>query len=236
MKTLIYFQSKFNLMNRNSNDSHKFITFEQPIVMVLREKEELELYYNSKYETILRVLRDSPLTVSEITERYNVISDKKRKEGTIYLFLKDLEKGGLIVQSGQHVSLKKKEGKTVYSRTLYSRAAKLIFPSVLQSDHWKTKKRMRILGNANDLFSLYTKGQQSSLECLSDLVYEIYTNADLKIAEFFEDFSKDVFKIIGDKPFQELDSIMTILRLLMIILDPSVYENQLKKCIESDSK
>ena len=57
--------------------------------MVLREKEELELYYNSKYEPILRVLRDSPLTVSEITERYNVISDKKRKEGTIYLFLKD---------------------------------------------------------------------------------------------------------------------------------------------------
>ena len=223
-------------MNRNSNDIHKFITYKQPIVKVLREKEELELYYNSKYEPIIRVLRESPLTVAEITDQYNVISDKKRKEGTIYLFLKDLEKGGLIVQSGQLVSLKKKEGKTVYSRTLYSRVAKLIFPSVLQSDYWKTKKRMRILGDVNELFSLYTKGQQSSLECLSELVYEIYTNADLKVAEFFEEFSEDVFKIIGDKPFQELDSIMTILRLLMIILDPSVYEKQIKKCQENDSK
>ena len=223
-------------MKRNSNDSHEFITFKQPIVKILREKEELELYYNSKCEPIIRVLRDSPLTVSEITKRYNVISEKKRKEGTIYLFLKELEKGGLIVQSGQHVSLRKKEGKTVYSRTLYSRSAKLIFPSVLQSEYWKTKKRLRILENVSDLFTLYTKGQQISVECLGELVYEIYTNADIKVAEFFEEFSEDVFEIIGDKPFQELNSIMTILRLLMIILDPFVYEKQLKKCQENDSK
>ena len=217
-------------MKKIKSEKHDFIINEPDFIRIIRDEKKLGMFVNPNFNPIFRVLQGGPLTLPEITEKYNEIAEKPKKQITISLYLKDLEKEGLIIKSGQRATLGKDANKKIYSRTLYARSAKLSFPAVLTEEYWKTKERIEIINNVNELFALYLKQPKTSFDCLSELIYKIYVEGRLEIAKFFEESSEEVIKIIGDKSFQELEVILQVLNFLIILLNPQPFEKKFREC------
>ncbi len=97
-----------------------FITYEPEQICIVRDQFKFDLVTDPKYTPILIALRAKPLPIKDIVDGYNRISDKTRKQTSIYNYLQDLIKQGLVVKAGQRVIT----GKTA-SEVLYSRCAKL---------------------------------------------------------------------------------------------------------------
>ncbi|MCE7742839.1 MAG: hypothetical protein GOP50_10330 [Candidatus Heimdallarchaeota archaeon] len=55
------------------------ITYEQKTVEIVKEREKVEMFYDQGYWPILVILRDGHLTVREMTEKSNILIEKKVK-------------------------------------------------------------------------------------------------------------------------------------------------------------
>ncbi len=53
------------------------ITYEQKAVEIVKEREKVEMFYDQGYWPILVILREGPLTVKEMTEKSNILIEKK---------------------------------------------------------------------------------------------------------------------------------------------------------------
>lgn len=78
---------------------------------------------NSIYAPIISILREGPSTSLEITDKYNIINKTDKKENTIYKYLNELKKAGLIIESGAQIYLTKS-----YTKTLYQLSHKYFVP------------------------------------------------------------------------------------------------------------
>lgn len=217
-------------MNKLKSEKHDYLIKQPDFIEIIKDKKKIAMFENSKYNPIFSVLQEGALTLPEITEKYNEIAKKPKKQITISLYLKELEEEGLIIKSGQRAIIGKDADKKIYSRTLYARSAKLFFPAVLSEEYWKTDRRVELINNINDLFALYLKQPKSSFDCLSELIYKIYVEGRLEIAKFFEESSEAVIEIVGDKSFQELEIVLQVLNFLLVILEPQTLEKKFREC------
>ena len=53
------------------------ITYEQKPIEIVKEREKVEMFYDQGYWPILVILREGPLTVREMTEKSNILIEKK---------------------------------------------------------------------------------------------------------------------------------------------------------------
>jgi hypothetical protein len=124
--------------------------FEQKDVWVVEDKELVKIFQDPAYFPVISALGEGPMTVKQITEKYNKIVRKKaikmdipkdafekmfekmkRSEKTIYRYIKELSELGIVANSGQRLVL----GKTA-TENLFSRVAKVFLMSTKESDWW----------------------------------------------------------------------------------------------------
>ena len=116
-----------------------YSSYKEETVKIIQNKAEFDILEDSKFEPIIIALREGPLTVRELEEKYNEIIQEKiekedispkqkealkkkleRKSKTLYKYLNILEENGFVVQAGKRVI----ENQTA-TESLYGRTAKL---------------------------------------------------------------------------------------------------------------
>jgi hypothetical protein len=110
-------------LNSDQNKTTRDFVDYQPEAIKLLSQEEFEVA--TKFHTILSALRDKILTVKEIHDLYLVESDDDSKlhsvtQQSVYRYLEELEKSGLIMVVGY----RKTEG-VKSSERIYGRSAKI---------------------------------------------------------------------------------------------------------------
>jgi hypothetical protein len=198
-------------------ETRDLISFTPKAVIVIDQKKQFDLLYlpknAKKYSPILYVLRDGPLTLKELEYKYNTIADEPKKKNTIYSYVQDLEKGGLVTKAGQRIS----PGHT-FCELLYDRTATIFYPVLVTDEFFKSKEATAALEQTRNLLSLYLEQPAPNFNKLKDVVFKTYQHAQRSVGDIFSEHSEEVSEITADLTFLQLDKICGIFETLMAVL------------------
>ena len=226
------------------NSKQNVLTYEPPMVKVITEEDEfedtikddktgkdkiikrkvVELINDKKLFPIINVLRSGPLTIKEIKKGYDELVGKPKKEMTIYRYVKQLEKGGLVVQAGRRVEMNK-----TATEILYSRTGKIFYNIDLSKDYWGTIKSKKVLEILKGMLAIYPKFKISSDENLRDLVTKLYALINTEVAKLLEESSEKIPDLFANKTYDEISKTINILQLFVLLSNPEIYEEEWKR-------
>ncbi len=226
--------------------AQNFIDFEPAAIKIVRDREVYNILFDSVYEPIIIILREGPMTIEEITIRYNqyveiqgqtknldsdAIEKSKKSEMTIYRYVKDLEKENvnLVTQAGRRIE----KGKTT-AKALYSRTAKLFYPSLKSADYWGDETADKFVEVQASLLQLYLKNTKISKPLLKELLKNLDNDRSEVGAKVFEENNEVVSEIIKDLPFKQVDKHLSQLNLLIMLFESEKYLEEFKKCCETE--
>jgi len=221
------------------------ISFEQEGVMIIRNNKLKELFYDEGLSPIIWALRDKPLTVKEILEKYKQyvtisaekmglsgkkkdekIAELERSEKTIYRYLKDLENAGLIAKAGQRVVI----GKTA-TENLFARTARIFLLEDVKKGWWEAEDSKTILDRVTRVIGIDKGTDPPDAECLASLMNEI---EDVKSGEIFrllDEHYEEISKIILEGSFKENDKLLGAINTIALLKNAEKYSKKLKECI-----
>ena len=209
------------------SDSQDAITQKQELFMEITDEIVLSMFKDENLMKILTFLRSTPhMTVKELQTSFKE-SGEKKSDKSIYRYLKKLEKGNLIVQSGKRVFSDK--DKRLRTETLSMRTAKIFFPK------WKSKKKSfedekcsKIYDQAfQKLFSKWVEKDFPSSEHLIEVLRKInekkfeYSTAMMKNAD------EEAASLISALDWSSINSLIDTLGLVALLCDDNNWKKEL---------
>ncbi|MHA1224122.1 MAG: hypothetical protein ACTSSG_13045 [Candidatus Heimdallarchaeaceae archaeon] len=204
--------------------SKDLLSFHPTEIKLIRDEELIKIMDNPKYRALLTALREKPLTMTELTRRYNLFALQSKERMTIYNYLNFLIKKGFVVKAGQRVE----QGKTA-TEYLYSRTAKLFVPVVMSEEFWKSEESSFIIGKLAKFLELYLKTEEISIEDLTKLVFRVFSETQAEMGDFFERRGAIIPELFGDSSNYELNQLLEILTMITLMLKPPIFKKELKK-------
>ncbi len=228
------------------------ITFKDEAVEILEEQKLWKIMEDARYEPIFIALREGPMTVRDLTTKYNQIiyeklkdnditpqqrksrmDEMKRVEKTIYKYLNYLQKEKLIVRAGKRIQTDK-TGKITQSASenLYGRTAKLYLFLGEKMDLLKIpgfKESIPILGK---ILSLTNDLPEPSESCLSKIIVKLFTELKNEKREIFQKHSEELAEISKNASYSILKNVISSLDIFNAILKASEFEKELKECFK----
>ena len=232
------------------------ITFKEEAVEILEDENLWDIIEDAKYEPIFIALRGGPMTVRDLTVKYNQINfekiDKedltpqqkkekkneiKRVEKTIYKHLNYLQKKNLIVKAGKRIQTDE-TGKLTQtaSENLYGRTTKMYLflgekigdkMDLLESPGFK--ESIPILGK---VLSLSNNLPEPSEDCLSKAVSKIFAFFNQERRDIFQKYSEELAEISTNASYGIMKHVLNSMDLLIAILKASEFEKELKECFK----
>ena len=208
-----------------------FITEKQEIIFVIKDEETYRLLSDQKYSPIFEALNSGPLTIKELVEEYNKISETPKKQTSIYNYLMELIDKELILKAGQRII----SGKTA-TEVLYSRRAKLYYPSIMTEEYWKSGQSQAIISKLTQMLTIYTLSEGVTTENLTSLYHKIFSDFHSNIALLFEHHPKEIDTLVSPLDFRQLSRLIGVLNMLIMVLNMEKYLEDLQKCFPLNYK
>jgi hypothetical protein len=212
------------------SDSQDAITQKQELFMEITDETVLSMFKDENLMKILTFLRSTPHMTAKEFETAFEESGEKRSDKSIYRYLKKLERGKLIIQSGKRVFTDKE--KRLRTETLYMRTAKIFFPK------WKSKKKSpedkecsAIYDQAlHKLFAKWKERDFSSPENLIKVIQKInekrfeYSTAMMKNAD------EEEASLVSALNWSSINSLIDTLGLIALLCDEIDWKNEILSC------
>ncbi|MCG3224084.1 MAG: hypothetical protein H7647_06430 [Candidatus Heimdallarchaeota archaeon] len=213
--------------------------FEQKDVWVVEDKELVKIFQDPAYFPVISALGEGPMTVKQITEKYNKIVRKKaikmdipkdafekmkRSEKTIYRYIKELSELGIVANSGQRLVL----GKTA-TENLFSRVAKVFLMSTKESDWWGEDDGEIIIQRAARIIQAVEGIQEIDFDCFSKQLINLLNFGDKYLFNALDEKYDEVSKILTEGKLEEGKKLLSIISIAsMLYLEES--KKNLLKC------
>jgi len=227
-----------------SQDSHDFITKHPVAIKVISdEKLYFSLLEDPIYEPIIVILREGPLTLEELVERYNeyvAMKGKERKltkveieaaqksDTSVYRYIKKLEEMGIVFEAGRRID---PDGRT--TKALFSRTAKLFIPATTSKEWWETTSSKRIIEATAQMFAQALGTKNPDIECIKKFMLDMDTDTSQKSAKFYDEHNDLLTEITKDMGFKEIDKFLSWLNYLLLMVNSEEYLEKLKKCFKN---
>ncbi len=214
-----------------SSKQQRVITREQLGVMVIRDEETVEKLFDKNYEPIIIILREGPMTIKELVEKYNELASEPKSEMTIYRYLKELAKYNLVAEVGKIITT----GQSA-TETLYGRTAKIFWNLALKEDYWTDDQgykpdtdNQKMIETLKELLTLYTCKNINS-ENLAKLMSKTANTTNNELAAFFEKNDDTINDLISGYSFKDVDKIFDLLGKVILIMNSDNFKEELQKC------
>jgi len=96
------------------------VTFKQKSVIIIRDKETLELFKDENLGYVLKFLRKEPMTIGDLEAAFRKVGIEK-SDKSIYRYLHKLLQVKLVAKAGKRITSKASDNLT--SETIYTRSA-----------------------------------------------------------------------------------------------------------------
>lgn len=201
------------------------ITRPQIGVKVIKDEAVISKLFDKNMEPIIIVLRDGPLTIKELVEKYNQIAEEPKSEMTIYRYVKELDKVDIVKEVGKRI----KTGQSA-SETLYGRTAKIFWNLKDKEDYWKKEASKQTLDTLRSMLLLYKENTTIGSKDLGALMNKIYKISSEELGEFFVENDDAIDKIISGFTFKEVDKVFDIFTTLILLMKSKDFSEELEKC------
>ncbi len=215
--------------------------FKKEVIRIIRDPKLIEYFEDENFSIILNLLRQKPMTVKELTKKYNeYVTEKGTKERlpqqriienlrtdkTMYRYIKSLTKSKLIAPAGQRMVI----GKT-QTEVLYDRTAKIFYVSQESLDWWLGEEGVRTVTTVAGIVGLLQKKTNPSVECLTQLIHQLLQENEEVLFNLFTEKQDEVTKLIYAIEGRETDRAIYITSILLAILNSDEYKKELEKCL-----
>ncbi|MCE7742840.1 MAG: hypothetical protein GOP50_10335 [Candidatus Heimdallarchaeota archaeon] len=210
-------------------------------IRTVRDPKVIEYFEDENFSIILNVLREKPMTVKELTKRYNEyvtergtskrlpqerILERLRTDKTMYRYIKELTKAKLIAPAGQRMVI----GKTA-TEVLYSRSAKIFYVSQEALDWWLGDEGRRTVVAVGGLLGIALNKPSPPTECLTQLISRILGDNEEKMFKLFEEKQEEVTKFIYTLEGRETDRAIYIMNIILALINVEKYKKELDECL-----
>ena len=218
--------------------------FEQKEVWVVEDKELIKKFSDTAYIPLISSLRLGPMSVKQITKKYNEFVRNKaikmgipkdefekkltRSEKTIYRYIKELSDLGVVANCGQRFV----EGKTV-TENLYCRTAKVILPNSGENKWWREIEDTTIIQRAARILQIVEGVQEIDLTCFSKRIVDIMNSGDKYVFNALNEKYDEVSSILTEGGLEETKKLLHVLNIASILYSEAK-ENGLMKCYKND--
>ena len=211
-------------------------------IWVIEDRHLLDIIKDDVYNPIIDSLRERPMTIKELTERYNKIIKKralkigipkaefekmKRSEKSIYRYVNDLIDVNLVTVAGRRVVIDR-----TASENLYGRTAKVYLMKHEGEDYWDKEEAQEFLFKIARMLSLILDKPVPTNKCLAKILNELDNNRLKEVFQGLEEKYDEVSEILLDGTIKESNKILDIVSVLTRIWNSEEYLEQLKNCLK----
>ncbi len=212
--------------------------FVQKDVWVVEDKELVKAFQDPAYFPVIIALQEGPMTVKQITEKYNNIVRKKaikmdipkdafekmkRSEKTIYRYIKELSELGIVANSGQRLVL----GKTA-TENLFSRVAKVFLMSTKETDWWDEDDGEIIIQRAARIIQATEGIQEIDLNCFSKQMKNLLSIGNKYLFDALNEKYDEVSTILTEGKLEESKKLLSIINIASMLYSEESKKDLLK--------
>lgn len=217
--------------------------FKPEAIRIIREPNLIEIFEDDNFSIILNLLREKPMTVKEITKRFNEyvtergtkqrlpqkrILENIRTDKTMYRYIKTLSKTKLIAPAGQRMVI----GKTA-TEVLYSRTSKVFYVVKETLDWWESEAGIRTLKTVGGLLGIILDKPAPSTNCLTKLILRILGENEEEMFKTFTEKSEEFTQLVYTIEGRETDRAIFIMNILLALINFDKYKKELDECMKS---
>lgn len=206
------------------------LTFIQPLIKEISDKETLNLFMNKNLMNVLGIMRadNIPMTIDEIAETFNKMDNKKSVK-TIYRYLNELEHGGLVVQAGKRIT---RDGKGHKAKTLYLRSAKIFLPikdeSSVECDEIKQRNDL-LFKTIALILSQLSNNKVYDPEKLREFSKNVNLSYSKKVRNILINANSELTDLVSKLDWNSIDSLLFYLNDLLLIMDSDILSKKLNE-------
>ena len=172
----------------NLKENSNYFIYHQPMLYKPLDAEIFDsVVKNINLRTIMYLVRQKPLSLKEIHEKYNQASlilfdkwkeklgkvelkkPKPKAENTIYYYIKDLIEKGIILEAG-----KKAVPNQIATQTLYGRTAKSYYRIGDESTYWRSNEATNTIKALGQCLNYYFKSDSFDYNLFKDLLVRFF--------------------------------------------------------------
>ena len=204
-------------MNTEEETKSEMIDFEPIILKFIEDQETWKLISDENYNPIIVILRQGHKTVDEIHREYNRLwkvnhpEKKPKSKKTIYYYLGELEKKGIVIKSGQRMV----KGKTAVEK-LYSRTAVMFY--FLGTHNWEKKENDKIVESYRQVLGLLTNKPAPTTEQTINFLQKMEKKLEKEIESLFKENSEMMTKYARQLNFEKMDKLFNLIQITIAIL------------------
>jgi len=220
-----------------------YSSYKEETVKIIQNKTEFDILEDSKFEPIIIALREGPLTVRELEEKYNEIVQEKienedlpqkqkeilkkkleRRFKTLYKYLNILEENGFVTQAGKRVV----ENQTA-TETLYGRTAKLFLFQGGTKEWINTEDNIAAFEILSQLIGLLSSKPNPKIVSLEKLYNKIENKINSDVEALITQFSNKLPKIAEKTNYNQMKVVLHGLNIILLMKSFLDFEEDLKE-------
>ena len=212
--------------------------------IITSKTEDVKIVYNPRimdilrdrnYVPVLKTLLEGHKTVKELIAAYEEKTGESKSVKTMYRYLKELKKEGIVIQVGQRLTKGKKATEALFGRT-----AKIIYFYQADKDFWTNEEFKEeseiVLNRMAAVFSERWNVPKPNTECLRMLLIKNDEYIPNEIKKIMELYVKQTEKEAHEFTTQEIYRIINLARSIIPMLELEYLEKELKKCFPTKIK
>jgi hypothetical protein len=206
------------------------ITFEPKIFKVIDDMETANIIADENYFTLLRAVREKPRTPEELVEVYKNQGNPKSLM-TIYRYIRTLIKHDLITEGGKRIITdEQNRNKTV---TLFTTTSRILYDSTRDQDldDERSNIRKREVEVYSQLLKMLTDKEPKSLDCVNEIINDVYAKGLTKLTEIIDTSEKDLHKYLADFGLMMTNTLVVHVGWITLILEEEI-KNKFSNCLE----
>ncbi|MHA2309010.1 MAG: hypothetical protein ACXABJ_07015 [Candidatus Heimdallarchaeaceae archaeon] len=211
------------------------ITYEPEDVKIVFNPQITDIFTDTNYAPVIRALTKEYLTVKELIGKIEESTSIVKSPKTIYRYLKELKKHGVIIQVGQRVTKGKKATEALFGKT-----AKIIYFYQAHKDFWiddecKEESEL-VLKRMAKVFSKRWMIPEPDTKCLRELLVKNDEYIPIEMKKILEVYVQQSEEEGHEFTSQEMYRIINLARSIVPMLETEYLEKELKKCFPSKIK
>ncbi len=190
------------------------VTFKQKPVIIIRDKETLELFKDENLVYVLKFLRNEPMTIDDLVTAFQKIGIEK-SDKSVYRYLHKLINAKLVAKAGKRITSKTSDSLT--SETIYTRSA-IAFITVIPVENRiaKQEKASPLWDAARSLLNEHF-GKTAKEADFIKFANELDDERDQLFIELFENASEETLEKVARLDYNGINFLLQVVGWLALI-------------------
>jgi len=190
------------------------VTFKQKPVIIIRDKETLELFKDENLVYVLKFLRKEPMSIDDLVAAFQKIGIEK-SDKSVYRYLHKLIKAKLAAKAGKRITSKTSDSLT--SETIYTRSAIAFITVIPVEDRIAKKEKASPLWDAARFLLNEHFGKTAKERNFVDFANEIDDARDQLLIDIFETASEETLEKVALLDYNGINFLLQVVGWLALI-------------------